>query len=151
MTLLTKPCPYQVRPFHVSRSSAEDIHWKCPPGLVINTCNSTSKLAGTSIHKIRPADHRFVLLRKSTMRNSVKGLVRLVLASVNAIGLCLVRRAVSRRFGRPTGLLFTLLTCSQFHIPFWMGRTLPNMFALFPGASRQPHDSGRELKLGIDQ
>ncbi|OJA08470.1 hypothetical protein AZE42_02833 [Rhizopogon vesiculosus] len=58
--------------------------------------------------------------------------VRLVLATLNAIGFMLVRRAVSRRFGRPTGLMYVLLTCSQFHLPFWMGRTLPNMFALFP-------------------
>lgn len=63
--------------------------------------------------------------------------VRLVLATVNALGLCLIRRAVSRRFGRPTSLLFVLLSCSQFHIPFWMGRTLPNMFALLPGMFRQ--------------
>ncbi|KAK7057747.1 mannosyltransferase [Favolaschia claudopus] len=59
-------------------------------------------------------------------------IVRLVLASINAIGLCLIRHGVSRRFGRPTGLYFTLITCTQFHIPFWMGRTLPNMLALFP-------------------
>ncbi|KAJ7270154.1 alpha-1,6-mannosyltransferase subunit [Mycena haematopus] len=59
-------------------------------------------------------------------------IVRLVLSSINAIGLCLIRHAVSRRFGRPTGLYYALITCSQFHVPFWMGRTLPNMFALFP-------------------
>jgi hypothetical protein len=60
--------------------------------------------------------------------------VRLVLATINAVGLCCIRHAVSRRFGRPTGLYYTLLTCSQFHVPFWMGRTLPNMFALLPGS-----------------
>lgn len=58
--------------------------------------------------------------------------VRLVLATLNAAGFMLIRRAVCRRFGRPTGLMYVLLTCSQFHLPFWMGRTLPNMFALFP-------------------
>ncbi|KAJ7736813.1 glycosyltransferase family 22 protein [Mycena metata] len=59
-------------------------------------------------------------------------IVRLVLATISALGLCLLRHAVSRRFGRPTGLYYTLLTCSQFHVPFWMGRTLPNMLALLP-------------------
>lgn len=59
-------------------------------------------------------------------------IVRLVLASSNALIICLIRRAVSRRFGRPTAFAFALLTCVQFHLPFWMGRTLPNMFALAP-------------------
>ncbi|KAI0715822.1 alpha-1,6-mannosyltransferase subunit [Cerioporus squamosus] len=59
-------------------------------------------------------------------------IARMVLASTNAVGLCLLRRAVSRRFGRPTAVMFVLLTCTQFHLLFWMGRTLPNMFALLP-------------------
>ncbi|KAH7920957.1 glycosyltransferase family 22 protein [Leucogyrophana mollusca] len=67
-----------------------------------------------------------------TSKVDLQLVVRLVLATVNAIGFVLIRRAVSKRFGRPTGLLYVLLTCSQFHLPFWMGRTLPNMFALFP-------------------
>ncbi|CAE6457052.1 unnamed protein product [Rhizoctonia solani] len=62
----------------------------------------------------------------------VQSFIRLCLATVNAFGLVLIRRAVQRRFGRGTSALFTLLTCTQFHLPFWIGRTLPNMFALFP-------------------
>ncbi|KAF8486292.1 glycosyltransferase family 22 protein [Russula ochroleuca] len=46
------------------------------------------------------------------------------------VTLCLLRRAVARRFGRLTSLLFTLITVSQVQVPFWMGRTLPNMLAL---------------------
>ena len=64
--------------------------------------------------------------------------VRLVLATINAVGLILIRRAVSRWFGRLTGFLWTLLTCTQPYLLFWMGRTLPNMFALFPGAFVDP-------------
>ncbi|KAH9928344.1 Alg9-like mannosyltransferase family-domain-containing protein [Fomitopsis serialis] len=67
-----------------------------------------------------------------TQKADVQVLVRLVLATVNAIALCLLRRAVSRRFGRLVSWAFVALTISQFHLPFWMGRTLPNMFALFP-------------------
>ncbi|TBU24458.1 Alg9-like mannosyltransferase family-domain-containing protein [Dichomitus squalens] len=59
-------------------------------------------------------------------------IVRMVLASANAVGLIALRRAVSRRFGRSTGFMFVLLSITQFHLPFWMGRTLPNMFALLP-------------------
>ncbi|EPQ52524.1 hypothetical protein GLOTRDRAFT_79634 [Gloeophyllum trabeum ATCC 11539] len=59
-------------------------------------------------------------------------LVRLTLATLNAMSLCLIRRSVARRFGRLTGLYFAAVTCSQFHLPFWMGRTLPNMLALTP-------------------
>ena len=64
--------------------------------------------------------------------------VRMVLASANAVGLIALRRGVSRRFGRPTGFMFVLLTITQFHLPFWMGRTLPNMFALLPGVFLLP-------------
>ena len=55
---------------------------------------------------------------------------RLIIASINALAICLLRRTVTRRFGRSTSLLFTLITVTQFHVPFWMGRTLPNMLAL---------------------
>ncbi|KAI6129890.1 glycosyltransferase family 22 protein [Pisolithus croceorrhizus] len=58
--------------------------------------------------------------------------LRLVLASLNSFCLILIRHAVSKRFGRLTSWLFSLLTLSQFHFLFWMSRTLPNMFALIP-------------------
>src|ERR1700722_6278458 len=74
--------------------------------------------------------------------------VRLVLATANTLGLCLLRRSVSRRFGHLADVLFFLLTCSQFHVPFWMGRTLPNMFAFLPGTYlslyRSPRCANRE-------
>lgn len=72
-------------------------------------------------------------VEKYELPGSFLSIVRLVLASLNAWTLCLLKRGVVRRFGQTTGLLFAILTCSQFHLPFWMGRTIPNMFALIPG------------------
>ncbi|KAI0067225.1 alpha-1,6-mannosyltransferase subunit [Artomyces pyxidatus] len=65
-------------------------------------------------------------------KSDLQVIVRLVLATINATTLVLLRRSVARRFGRLAGVFFALLTCTQSHLPFWMGRTLPNMFALAP-------------------
>lgn len=125
------------------------------PGAVPRTFIGSVLLAWFSIPAIRIASFAGYLSSKSDLqiigmlstrprvvitteiKIDVKPLhiVRLVLATFNAIGFCLLRRAVSRRFDSLTSVLFVLLTCSQFHLPFWMGRTLPNMFALLPGAS----------------
>jgi len=65
-------------------------------------------------------------------KQDVQILVRLCLAAVNTGSLCFLRRAVTKRYGFGTSVFFTIITCSQFHLPFWMGRTIPNMFALAP-------------------
>ena len=69
--------------------------------------------------------------------------MRLVLASLNAFGLVLLRRSTTKRFGWLTGLFYVLLSCTQSHIPFWMGRTVPNMFAFLPGMKGGP-------RIGVD-
>ncbi|KZT67408.1 glycosyltransferase family 22 protein [Daedalea quercina L-15889] len=79
-----------------------------------------------------PVAHLAGTLGYISQKSDIQVLVRIVLSTVNAIGFCLLRRAVSRRFGRLVSWLYVALTVSQFHLPFWIGRTLPNMFALFP-------------------
>ncbi|KAG1775965.1 glycosyltransferase family 22 protein [Suillus placidus] len=98
------------------------------PGAVPRTFIGSILLAWLTSPVAYVASQRGLLSTKLDLQIAV----RLVLATLNATGFMLIRRTVCRRFGRPTGLMYVLLTCSQFHLPFWMGRTLPNMFALFP-------------------
>lgn len=55
--------------------------------------------------------------------------VRAVLALFNASCLVVFKRAVGRSFGRATARWWTALLMSQFHVVYYLGRTLPNMFA----------------------
>ncbi|THH04867.1 hypothetical protein EW145_g5206 [Phellinidium pouzarii] len=98
------------------------------PGAVPRSFLGSLILAWTSLPIIHLMRYFDAVSSKADMLISV----RLTLATLNAVGLCVLRRTVSKRFGFRTGAFFTALSCSQFHLPFWMGRTLPNTFALFP-------------------
>lgn len=50
--------------------------------------------------------------------------------ALSVASLTRLRAAVDRRFGRLTGAAFLLLTALQFHLPFYMSRTLPNVLAM---------------------
>jgi Alg9-like mannosyltransferase family len=43
-----------------------------------------------------------------------------------------LRVAVQRRFGAAVGIFLMVITALQFHLPFYMSRTLPNVLALAP-------------------
>nr|POE49563.1 dol-p-man:man(7)glcnac(2)-pp-dol alpha-1,6-mannosyltransferase [Quercus suber] len=56
-------------------------------------------------------------------------LVRAVLGLINAGALWSLRSAVDTAYGKTAGRWFVLLQASQFHIIYYVSRTLPNMFA----------------------
>ncbi|KAI0079622.1 hypothetical protein K474DRAFT_1639550 [Panus rudis PR-1116 ss-1] len=98
------------------------------PGAVPRTFIGSILLAWISTPVILLAERLELLHSKFDLQI----VIRLVLATMNSLTLCMLRRVTAHRFGGPAGVLFALLTCSQFHLPFWVGRTLPNMFALVP-------------------
>jgi alpha-1,6-mannosyltransferase len=58
------------------------------------------------------------------------------------LGLCVhhgtqfneLRNAIAIRYGPTTGIWFVLLSLTQFHVPYYAGRTLQNFIALPLGA-----------------
>ncbi|KAF9649276.1 alpha-1,6-mannosyltransferase subunit [Thelephora ganbajun] len=119
---------HDVLMYGIGPDAVQNYDHKIFPGAVPRTFIGSVLLAWVSAPVIKIA----AALELIDSKTDLQIIVRLVLATINAFGLILVRRAVSRWLGRLTGLLWTLLTCTQFHLPFWMGRTLPNMLALFP-------------------
>ncbi|CCI40877.1 unnamed protein product [Albugo candida] len=60
---------------------------------------------------------------------SIQIIVRCMLAFAGWIALCALKRSISSRFGKDTATCFILICSSQFHLFYYLGRTLPNMFA----------------------
>ncbi|KAF8339810.1 Alg9-like mannosyltransferase family-domain-containing protein [Cantharellus anzutake] len=98
------------------------------PGVVPRTFIGSLILA-TLVKPVLFFANELGLLRS---KSSIQVVARVVLGLVNAYGLTLVQRAVSRQFGRKVGSAFLITSLTQFHLLFWMSRTLPNTFALFP-------------------
>ncbi|ORY88336.1 Alg9-like mannosyltransferase family-domain-containing protein [Leucosporidium creatinivorum] len=62
---------------------------------------------------------------------AVQMLVRAVLSLFSSLSLIFLSRRVRAAFGSNVARYTLLITATQFHVTFWMSRTLPNMFA-FP-------------------
>lgn len=62
-------------------------------------------------------------------------IVRFVLGAFSWLSLVALKRSLARRFGFDVGAFFIALFACQFHIAFYMSRTLPNTFAFILGAS----------------
>lgn len=55
---------------------------------------------------------------------------RLVLGFISWLAFLSFRQAVTFKFSRRAGQLLSLIVATQFHIPFYMSRTIPNTYAL---------------------
>lgn len=56
--------------------------------------------------------------------------MRISLAFLNFLSLHFLRRSVIQKYGSSPGNWFVLLCCTQFHLMFYLGRPLPNIYAL---------------------
>lgn len=88
------------------------------PGAVPRTFVGSVVLAGVSQPLVAVVGFRHAQL-----------VVRCLLAGFNAATLLVFRQAVAAAFGAPTARWWLVLVLSQFHVVYYLGRTLPNMFA----------------------
>ncbi|KPV73163.1 glycosyltransferase family 22 protein [Rhodotorula graminis WP1] len=58
-------------------------------------------------------------------------IVRLTLALASALSVVFLSRSVRAAYGAKVAKYFLVLAATQFHVPYWAGRTLPNVLA-FP-------------------
>ncbi|KAM0786876.1 hypothetical protein ACM66B_002301 [Microbotryomycetes sp. NB124-2] len=84
--------------------------------------------------------------------------VRCVLAIVNSCAIIFFIRRVRRSFGPSVARTTIALTVTQFHLLFWLSRTLPNMLALplvqialgmlvFPSTKRIRNNKGTSVEI----
>ena len=59
------------------------------------------------------------------------------------------RKEVARKFGNEAGVALTIITLAQFHLPFYMSRTLPNTFALILGTSSWSTNAPKSARTNI--
>ncbi|CAG7725517.1 unnamed protein product [Allacma fusca] len=57
-------------------------------------------------------------------------IIRICLSEFVIRGFQKFRESISKEFGRPFALWLVLITASQFHLMFYLGRTLPNTLAM---------------------
>lgn len=118
--------------------------WQSCTRMPILDCDPDSRCFQPCANEVRYASSRCVCGIHQTLvyeltfscRSHFWEIVRLTLTVLNALSIVAIRQATSRRYGLFTSFLFTILSCTQFYLPFWMGRTIPSMFALIPGELR---------------
>ncbi|CDZ96978.1 Protein involved in dolichol pathway for N-glycosylation (mannosyltransferase family) [Phaffia rhodozyma] len=78
----------------------------------------------------RPVAQILSVLGLISTKFDLQILVRLVMAAISSLSLIYLSRSISIRYGSISGRFFLLLCSTQFHLPFYMGRSLPNFLAL---------------------
>ena len=63
-------------------------------------------------------------------------IIRALLGLFNALALLVFRRSLDASFGKVTGRCWVAFITSQFHLMFYLTRTLPNMYSF--GLSKSP-------------
>lgn len=67
----------------------------------------------------------------STNKFVAQYICRIVLGLLSCHSYITFRRSISVTFGQRTAIIFGILLSFQFHMPFYMSRTLPNTYAIF--------------------